>query len=122
MLTITADDVGRHDFLYTACSIEMYHIQYGVTGGITRAAWTGVRHELASERHERGGVDHGQHQNCLHRTGCHGCDPHCTARRVEWVSSTSLASGATRHRGHGTIKTGRPADARGRRGMIGWWP
>lgn len=32
MLTITADDVGRHDFLYTACSLEMYRIQYGVTG------------------------------------------------------------------------------------------
>ncbi len=32
MLTIVADDVGRHDFLYTACSIEMYRIQYGVTG------------------------------------------------------------------------------------------
>src|SRR5262249_8686939 len=32
MLTITADDVGRHDFLYTACSIEMYRIQYAVTG------------------------------------------------------------------------------------------
>lgn len=32
MLTIIADEVGRHDFLYTACSIEMYRIQYGVTG------------------------------------------------------------------------------------------
>jgi uncharacterized protein len=32
MLTIVADDVGRHDLLYTACSVEMYRIQYGVTG------------------------------------------------------------------------------------------
>jgi len=32
MLTIVADDVGRHDFLYTPCSIEMYRIQYGVPG------------------------------------------------------------------------------------------
>jgi uncharacterized protein len=30
MLTITADDVGRHDFLYAPCSPEMYRIQYGV--------------------------------------------------------------------------------------------
>jgi hypothetical protein len=32
MLTIVADQVGRHDFLYAACSPEMYRIQYGVTG------------------------------------------------------------------------------------------
>ena len=32
MLTIVADDVGRHDFLYASCSIEMYRMQYGVTG------------------------------------------------------------------------------------------
>jgi hypothetical protein len=32
MLTIVADEVGRHDFLYAACSPEMYRIQYGVTG------------------------------------------------------------------------------------------
>lgn len=32
MLTIVADAVGRHDFLYSPCSIEMYRIQYGVTG------------------------------------------------------------------------------------------
>lgn len=32
MLTIVADDVGRHDLLYTACTVEMYRIQYGVTG------------------------------------------------------------------------------------------
>ncbi len=32
MLTIVADDVGRHDFLYSACSLEMYRIQYHVTG------------------------------------------------------------------------------------------
>jgi uncharacterized protein len=32
MLTIVTDEVGRHDFLYSACSIEMYRIQYGVTG------------------------------------------------------------------------------------------
>jgi uncharacterized protein YcgI (DUF1989 family) len=32
MLTIIADDVGCHDFLYTACSAEMYRLQYGVTG------------------------------------------------------------------------------------------
>jgi uncharacterized protein len=32
MLTIVADEVGRHDLLYTACSLEMYRIQYGVTG------------------------------------------------------------------------------------------
>lgn len=32
MLTIVADQVGRHDFLCSACSLEMYRIQYGVTG------------------------------------------------------------------------------------------
>jgi uncharacterized protein YcgI (DUF1989 family) len=32
MLTIVADAVGRHDFLYSSCSLEMYRIQYGVTG------------------------------------------------------------------------------------------
>jgi uncharacterized protein len=32
MLTIVADDVGRHDFLYASCSVEMYRMQYGVTG------------------------------------------------------------------------------------------
>jgi len=32
MLTIIADDVGRHDFLYASCSLEMYRMQYGVTG------------------------------------------------------------------------------------------
>lgn len=32
MFTIVDDDVGRHDFLYAACSIEMYRRQYGVTG------------------------------------------------------------------------------------------
>jgi len=31
MLTIVADEVGRHDFLYAACSPEMYRLQYGVT-------------------------------------------------------------------------------------------
>ena len=32
MLIIVADDVGRHDFLYSPCSLEMYHIQYRVAG------------------------------------------------------------------------------------------
>jgi uncharacterized protein len=32
MLTIIADEVGRHDFLYSPCSLEMYRIQYRVTG------------------------------------------------------------------------------------------
>src|SRR5581483_5520102 len=32
MLTIIEDDVGRHDFLYSPCSLEMYRIQYGATG------------------------------------------------------------------------------------------
>jgi uncharacterized protein YcgI (DUF1989 family) len=32
MLTIVADDVGRHDFLYASCTLEMYRKQYGVTG------------------------------------------------------------------------------------------
>ncbi|MDJ0766341.1 MAG: urea carboxylase-associated family protein [Myxococcota bacterium] len=32
MLTIVQDSVGRHDFLYTPCSEEMYRIQYGITG------------------------------------------------------------------------------------------
>ena len=31
MLTIVEDTVGRHDFLYASCSLEMYRIQYGVT-------------------------------------------------------------------------------------------
>jgi uncharacterized protein YcgI (DUF1989 family) len=32
MLRIVADDVGRHDFLYSPCSLEMYRIQYQVSG------------------------------------------------------------------------------------------
>ncbi|TGR64731.1 urea carboxylase-associated family protein [bacterium M00.F.Ca.ET.194.01.1.1] len=32
MLSIVSDDVGKHDFLYAACSVEMYQIQYGVDG------------------------------------------------------------------------------------------
>ena len=32
MMTIVEDAVGRHDFLYTACSVEMYRIQYEVDG------------------------------------------------------------------------------------------
>jgi len=32
MLTIVRDDVGRHDFLYTPCSAEMFARLYGVTG------------------------------------------------------------------------------------------
>jgi uncharacterized protein YcgI (DUF1989 family) len=32
MLKVVADEVGRHDFLHAACSVEMYRIQYGVTG------------------------------------------------------------------------------------------
>ena len=31
LLTIVADDVGRHDFLYASCSLEMFRIQYGAT-------------------------------------------------------------------------------------------
>jgi uncharacterized protein len=31
MLTIVADQAGRHDLLYAACSAEMYRIQYGLT-------------------------------------------------------------------------------------------
>ncbi len=32
MLTITADSVGRHDFLYTPCSAEMFALLYGEAG------------------------------------------------------------------------------------------
>jgi uncharacterized protein YcgI (DUF1989 family) len=32
MLTITADTVGRHDFLYTPCSSEMFSILYNTKG------------------------------------------------------------------------------------------
>jgi uncharacterized protein YcgI (DUF1989 family) len=32
MLTIVADDVGRHDFLYGSCTLEMYRLEYKVTG------------------------------------------------------------------------------------------
>jgi hypothetical protein len=32
MWTIVNDQVGRHDFLYASCSLEMYRKQYGVTG------------------------------------------------------------------------------------------
>jgi uncharacterized protein YcgI (DUF1989 family) len=32
MLTIVEDQVGRHDFLYAPCSLEMYRLQYAVTG------------------------------------------------------------------------------------------
>ncbi|MDJ0756469.1 MAG: urea carboxylase-associated family protein [Ardenticatenaceae bacterium] len=32
MLTIVEDIVGRHDFLYTPCSTEMYRLQYGIEG------------------------------------------------------------------------------------------
>lgn len=32
MLTIVADQAGRHDFLYSACSLEMYRLQYKLAG------------------------------------------------------------------------------------------
>jgi uncharacterized protein YcgI (DUF1989 family) len=32
MLTIVDDPVGRHDFLYGSCTVEMYRKEYGVTG------------------------------------------------------------------------------------------
>jgi uncharacterized protein len=32
LLTIVTDQVGRHDLLYSPCSLEMYRKQYGVTG------------------------------------------------------------------------------------------
>lgn len=32
MLTIVADDAGHHDFLFAACSLEMYRIQYRHAG------------------------------------------------------------------------------------------
>ena len=32
LASIVQDDVGKHDFLYSPCSLEMYRIQYGVTG------------------------------------------------------------------------------------------
>lgn len=32
LLTIIADDVGRHDFLYAPCNDDMYRKQYGLTG------------------------------------------------------------------------------------------
>ena len=32
MMTIMSDEVGRHDFLYASCTLEMYRKQYGVTG------------------------------------------------------------------------------------------
>ena len=32
MLTIISDPVGQHDFLYSACSPEMYRDQYGLSG------------------------------------------------------------------------------------------
>jgi uncharacterized protein YcgI (DUF1989 family) len=54
MFTIVSDDVGRHDFLYTPCSIEMFRLQYGVTG---------------------------PHPNCLDNLAAalagHGVAPHC---------------------------------------------
>src|SRR4051794_26392447 len=33
MFTIVADTVGRHDFLYTPCSDEMFQLLYGHPGG-----------------------------------------------------------------------------------------
>jgi uncharacterized protein len=32
LLSIVADDVGTNDLLYSPCSLEMFRIQYGVTG------------------------------------------------------------------------------------------
>ena len=32
MLTIVADEVGRHDFLYASCTLEMYQLEHGVKG------------------------------------------------------------------------------------------
>jgi uncharacterized protein len=32
MFTIVGDDVGRHDFLYSPCSREMYRLQHGLEG------------------------------------------------------------------------------------------
>lgn len=32
MLTIVADEVGRHDFLYGSCTVEMYRLEYKMEG------------------------------------------------------------------------------------------
>jgi uncharacterized protein YcgI (DUF1989 family) len=32
MLTIVSDQVGRHDFLYASCTVEMYRMEYKVVG------------------------------------------------------------------------------------------
>jgi uncharacterized protein len=32
MLTIISDEVGRHDFLYASCTVEMYRIEHKVEG------------------------------------------------------------------------------------------
>lgn len=32
MLTIVIDQVGKHDFLFAPCSLEMFHLLYDVTG------------------------------------------------------------------------------------------
>ena len=66
MLTIVSDEIGRHDFLYSPCSIEMYRIQYGVSGyhancidnlSAALGIWdrAGAVADRAQSLHERGG-------------------------------------------------------------------
>ncbi len=53
MLTIVSDQVGHHDFLFTACSPEMYRIQYRETGNHSNCLenLTGALAHIGLERH-----------------------------------------------------------------------
>lgn len=54
MLSIVDDSVGRHDFLFTACSAEMYRIQYDLDGDVANCLdnLTAALASLGVESHE----------------------------------------------------------------------
>jgi uncharacterized protein len=72
-LTIVQDDVGRHDFLYTPCSPEMYRIQYGMEG----------------------------HPNCLENlSGAlaqHGVEPHLVPTAFNFFMNSEVRADGTLH-------------------------
>ena len=70
LATIVHDDVGRHDFLYTPCSQEMFEIQYGVTAPHPNC-YDNLTGALVGPRSSGGDGDRGV--QCVHvHVGCGG--------------------------------------------------
>ena len=92
MLTIVADQVGKHDFLYAPCSLEMYRKQYGVTGYHPNCHdnLCAAPRRAARARAEAGAVDH--RVQFLH--GCAHCARRHTVVRAAAFARRRLVRGA----------------------------